>query len=47
MKTVELEHRETFKLFPNVPGSLAAHVPIFVTDPVVCKIGISNSQMYF
>jgi len=29
-KAVELEHSETFKLFPNVPASLAAQVPILV-----------------
>ena len=30
-KAVELGHKETFKLFPNVPGSLAAQVPMLVT----------------
>ena len=30
-KAVELEHKETFKLFPSVPASLAAQVPMLVT----------------
>ena len=30
-KAVELGHKETFKLFPSVPASLAAQVPMLVT----------------
>ena len=32
-KAVELVHKETFKLFPNVPASLAANGPMFDTCP--------------
>ena len=32
-KAVELGHKETLILFPNVPASLAAHVPMFDTCP--------------
>ena len=32
-KAVELVHLEIFRLFPNVPASLAAYGPILVTVP--------------
>jgi len=32
-KAVELGHIEIFKLFPNVPASLAANGPMFVICP--------------
>ena len=32
-KAVELGHKETLILFPNVPASLAAQVPILVICP--------------
>ena len=48
-KAVELVHIEIFKLFPNVPASLAINGPMFETAPapVACHSKCLGSQLYF